>query len=88
MSSGPQSPGDGTYRTRGGGLDRVHSGVGGRGLVRPRRGRVLAGVAAGLAQRFGISPWAVRALFIVSLLLPGPQFVAYLVLWVAMPSEP
>jgi phage shock protein PspC (stress-responsive transcriptional regulator) len=42
---------------------------------------VVAGVLAGLANRFGISPWTARALFLLSLLLPGPQVLAYLVLW-------
>ncbi|MGI8631982.1 MAG: PspC domain-containing protein [Solirubrobacterales bacterium] len=61
--------------------------MGQRGLVRPARGRWLAGVLAGLAQRFGISNTMARVLFLVSCLLPGPQFIAYVVLWVMMPSE-
>lgn len=55
-------------------------------LVRPRD-RVIAGVCAGLARRFGLSPTTVRVLFVLSCLLPGPQFVLYLVLWVLLPSE-
>lgn len=58
-----------------------------RGLVRPRDGRVLAGVCAGLARRFGMKPTTVRVLFLLSCLLPGPQFVVYLALWLIMPSE-
>jgi phage shock protein PspC (stress-responsive transcriptional regulator) len=58
-----------------------------RGLVRPRRGKLVAGVAAGIAQRFGVSVWAVRFLFVASMLLPGPQIIAYLVLWAIMPKE-
>jgi phage shock protein PspC (stress-responsive transcriptional regulator) len=57
-------------------------------LVRPRRGRVLAGVCAGLARRYGWSPWGVRLVFLVSCLLPGPQIVAYIALWILMPKEP
>lgn len=57
------------------------------GLVRPKRGRVIAGVCAGVARRFGWSAWLVRVLLIVSCVLPGPQFVAYLALWLLMPSE-
>ncbi len=56
-------------------------------LTRPRRGKVLAGVCAGLARRFGMSPNGVRALFVVSLLLPGPQILLYLALWIIMPQE-
>jgi phage shock protein PspC (stress-responsive transcriptional regulator) len=59
-----------------------------QGLVRPRRGRVIAGVAAGIARRFGISPTLVRALFVLSVVLPGPQFVVYIALWILMPKEP
>jgi phage shock protein PspC (stress-responsive transcriptional regulator) len=58
------------------------------GLARPRQGRIIAGVCAGLGRRFGLDPWLVRVLAIVSLLLPGPQFVAYIVLWVLMPPDP
>ena len=57
-------------------------------LVRPRRGRVLAGVCAGIARRYGWSPWGVRLVFIVSCLLPGPQIVLYVALWILMPKEP
>ena len=56
------------------------------GLSRPRRGKIIAGVCAGLARRFGLSTGLVRALFVLSLFLPGPQVVAYVVLWVLMPK--
>ena len=55
-------------------------------LVRPHN-RVIAGVCAGLAQRFGMSANVVRLLFVVSCILPGPQFLIYIVLWILMPSE-
>lgn len=57
------------------------------GLVRPRGNRMIAGVCAGLGRRFGMSAGTVRLLFVLSCLLPGPQFVVYLVLWVMMPNE-
>jgi phage shock protein C len=70
-----------------GGLPQVQAGASRRGLVRPRQGRMVAGVLAGLARRFGISPFAARVVFLLTLLLPGPQFLAYLVLWIVMPNE-
>ena len=70
-----------------GSLTTTRSNLGHRGLVRPRRGKLVAGVAAGLARRFGVSPTLVRVLFVASMLLPGPQIVAYLALWVIMPKE-
>ena len=56
-------------------------------LVRPRKGRWIAGVCAGLADRFGMSRNVVRALFVLSVILPGPQFVIYIALWILMPSD-
>jgi phage shock protein PspC (stress-responsive transcriptional regulator) len=56
-------------------------------LVRPRNGRVIAGVCAGLARRFNLSPALVRVLFVLSVFLPGPQVVIYIALWILMPSE-
>jgi phage shock protein PspC (stress-responsive transcriptional regulator) len=55
-------------------------------LVRPHN-RMIAGVCAGLARRFGLSPFMVRLIFVVSCVLPGPQFLIYVALWVLMPSE-
>jgi phage shock protein PspC (stress-responsive transcriptional regulator) len=56
-------------------------------LVRPRDNRWIAGVCSGLARRFGMSPNVMRLIFVLSCLLPGPQFVIYIILWVLMPDE-
>jgi phage shock protein PspC (stress-responsive transcriptional regulator) len=61
--------------------------VASRRLVRPREGRWIAGVCAAIADRFGWSRGKVRALFVISTLLPGPQIVLYIVLWIVIPSE-
>jgi phage shock protein C len=59
-----------------------------QGLVRPREGRVLGGVCAGLGRRFGIDPWPARLLFVLLLLIvPGSQILIYPVLWILMPKE-
>jgi phage shock protein PspC (stress-responsive transcriptional regulator) len=55
-------------------------------LVRPKR-RMIGGVCAGLARRFDVSPLLVRTLFVLSCVLPGPQFLLYIALWLIMPSE-
>ena len=57
------------------------------GLSRPREGRLVAGVCAGLAERFDLPRFIVRALFVASMLLPGPQILAYVALWVVVPDE-
>ncbi|WP_193509833.1 PspC domain-containing protein [Cryobacterium sp. BB736] len=56
-------------------------------LSRPRTDRVIAGVCAAIARRFGWKVTAVRMLTALSILLPGPQVVAYIVLWVLIPSD-
>lgn len=56
-------------------------------LVRPQDDRWIAGVCSGLARRFGVSSVTMRVLFVLSCLLPGPQFVIYLVLWLLIPSD-
>ena len=69
------------------GLGRVRGAFARRGLTRPARGRLVAGVIAGLGQRFGLSPAGLRVVFVVSMLFPGPQFLLYVALWVLMPRE-
>ncbi|MEY9876486.1 phage shock protein PspC (stress-responsive transcriptional regulator) [Streptacidiphilus sp. MAP12-33] len=56
-------------------------------LARPRSGRMIGGVCAGIAHRFGMSPLSVRVLFLLSCLLPGPQILVYLALWLLLPAE-
>ncbi|HEY9329478.1 MULTISPECIES: PspC domain-containing protein [unclassified Streptomyces] len=56
-------------------------------LARPRDGRMLGGVCAALARRFGTSARTMRIIFVVSCLLPGPQFLLYLALWLLLPQE-
>ncbi|GGQ69442.1 PspC domain-containing protein [Couchioplanes azureus] len=58
-----------------------------RRLARPRDDRWIAGVCAGLARRFGIGSGTMRLIFVVSCLLPGPQFLIYLALWIMLPNE-
>lgn len=69
-------------------METVYGSMRRQGLVRPHRGRVLGGVVAGLAQRFGMDPWLARLLFVVVLMLiPGSQLIIYPVLWFLMPAE-
>jgi phage shock protein PspC (stress-responsive transcriptional regulator) len=57
-----------------------------RRLARPRDDRWIAGVCSGLARRFGISSGVMRLIFVLSCLLPGPQILIYLILWVMLPN--
>ncbi|MEC5167682.1 phage shock protein PspC (stress-responsive transcriptional regulator) [Glaciihabitans sp. GrIS 2.15] len=56
-------------------------------LQRPKSGRVVAGVCAAIANRYGWSANVVRLVFILSCLLPGPQFLIYIALWIFVPAE-
>lgn len=56
-------------------------------LVRPKENRQVAGVAAGLANYFGIDVTLVRLIFLVSLLTTFPGVMAYIILWIVMPEE-
>jgi phage shock protein PspC (stress-responsive transcriptional regulator) len=69
-------------------MNDIKSSFAQQGLIRPRDGRVLGGVCAGLGRRFGLDPWAARLLFVIALLvIPGSQILIYPVLWILMPSE-
>jgi phage shock protein PspC (stress-responsive transcriptional regulator) len=48
---------------------------------------MIAGVCAGIARRFGWSTTVVRVVTVASLLLPGPQILAYAILWLLMPND-
>ena len=56
-------------------------------LRRPRTGRVIGGVCAALATRFGWDVTLLRVLAVASLLLPGPQLIFYVIAWIVIPGE-
>ncbi|HVO26083.1 MAG TPA: PspC domain-containing protein [Candidatus Margulisiibacteriota bacterium] len=57
-----------------------------RTWYRSRRGKMIAGVCAGLAEQFGISVTALRlAAVLLTLLGAGWGIIVYIVLWVIMP---
>jgi phage shock protein PspC (stress-responsive transcriptional regulator) len=59
-----------------------------REWTRARTGRLIAGVARGLATRFGLPVAAARLLFLLAVLLGGWGILVYIALWIAMPLEP
>ncbi|OLF04973.1 hypothetical protein BLA60_38445 [Actinophytocola xinjiangensis] len=54
---------------------------------RPRRGRKIAGVAAGIANRYGIDPTLVRIGFVVAAVYGGAGLVVYLMGWLFLPEQ-
>jgi phage shock protein PspC (stress-responsive transcriptional regulator) len=72
--------------------DRYDNSLGGarawfadHGLTRPRHGRMLAGVTAGFARRYGVNVLVARVAAIVGVVVLTP--LLYLPLWVLMPKD-
>jgi phage shock protein C len=55
-------------------------------FVRPREGRMLAGVCAGIAERWSLDVTLVRIAAVVLTLLSGVGLVAYVAAWLLTPS--
>ncbi len=57
--------------------------------TRKAHGRMIAGVCAGLAERFDVSVTVLRLAFVIGALFSGfgPALILYVVLWVIMPLE-
>lgn len=59
-----------------------------RYLRRSRTNRVIAGVAGGLAEFFGISAFWFRLALIIAFIPGGiPGLLIYAILWIVIPSE-
>jgi phage shock protein PspC (stress-responsive transcriptional regulator) len=56
-------------------------------LLRPRSGRMVSGVAIGLAERYGVRTALVRAIFVAAFLATPLAVLLYLLLAISMPSE-
>ncbi|MGW4117387.1 PspC domain-containing protein [Nocardia sp. NPDC004711] len=56
-------------------------------LTRSATDKWIGGVCGGLARYFGWNANLVRALFVASCLLPGPQFLIYIALWIVIPKQ-
>ena len=59
-----------------------------RRLYRCRENRIIAGVASGVAEYFGLDPTLVRILWFVSIFFGGLGIVAYIGLAIIVPIEP
>jgi phage shock protein C len=57
-------------------------------LRRSRNNRMIAGVCGGLGEFFGVDPFWFRMGFLIALIPGGvPGILAYLILWLVIPSE-
>ena len=60
---------------------------GGRRLIRPKEGRMVAGVCAGLAVYFNVDVNLIRLLFGVFTFFYGLGALLYLIAWAILPEE-
>jgi phage shock protein C len=66
----------------------MNSGNGTKVLARSRKGRMVAGVCAGVADYFGIDVTLVRVVVaVVSVITGGAGVLAYLAAWMIIPAE-
>jgi phage shock protein PspC (stress-responsive transcriptional regulator) len=57
-----------------------------RRLVRSINDRKIAGVCAGVADYFDFDPSIVRIIWLLTTLVPGPNILVYIILWIALPE--
>lgn len=62
-------------------------GPGARLMRRSRQERWLGGVCSGMARFVGLEAWLMRLLFVSLLLAGGFGIVAYVLLWIFIPSD-
>jgi len=56
-------------------------------LMRPRQGRLIAGVCTAVANRFGWNVTMVRILTAIAVIFFGLSLWAYIILWILIPNE-
>jgi phage shock protein C len=57
-------------------------------LTRSETDRVIAGVAGGIGQRFGINSTLLRLAWVLSVLFGGIGALVYVILWTMLPQRP
>ncbi|MDD5143887.1 PspC domain-containing protein [Methanoregula sp.] len=58
-------------------------------LVRPQKGRMIAGICAGIGNHVDIDPTVIRLIWVVLTLFSlGTGIIVYLAAWILIPEEP
>jgi phage shock protein C len=57
-------------------------------LIRPRVGRKIAGVCAGVAEYCDLDVTVVRLVWLITGLMTGIGLLSYPIAWIVMPEEP
>jgi phage shock protein PspC (stress-responsive transcriptional regulator) len=59
----------------------------GKQLVRKTDGKMIAGVAAGIADYFDVDVTLVRVIIVVTAIMGGFGLILYVVMWILVPEE-
>jgi phage shock protein C len=59
----------------------------GNTFYRDKSKGIIAGVCAGLAEYFGVSPLLLRLIFVLLAFSGGPAVPAYIILWIILPEK-
>jgi phage shock protein C len=67
---------------------RVGSSLARKRLLRPRKGRKIAGVCLAFAEYFDIDVTAVRLVWLITSFMTGIGLLSYPIAWIVIPEEP
>lgn len=56
-------------------------------LVRKTDGKMIAGVAAGIADYFDVDVTLIRVIIVVTAIMGGFGLILYIVMWILVPEE-
>jgi phage shock protein C len=59
----------------------------GNTFYRDKSKGIIAGVCAGLAEYFGVSPLLLRLIFVLLAFSGGPAVAVYIILWIILPEK-
>lgn len=56
-------------------------------LYRSEKDRLVGGICAGIAEYFNVDPVLIRVIAVLLIFLKGFGLLAYLILWIIMPTK-
>ena len=59
-----------------------------KSLLRPRTGKVIAGVCAAFGHYFDLDITVIRIIWLLAVIFAGTGFLAYIICWLVIPKEP